>query len=346
MAKKKNRTTPALSPSQQAVANAGLPVTPTTATTPAAPPAQTPALTATEQMLMGAGLPTTSSAGNTPQQTQQTATNSRENLGITEALLADPEYGAEIKKVFDLYRAGRTTEAKDELYKTKFGRLRPEAQTRVLERAERSEIYKEDLRKFIINTRKTLRALSLDATDQQLEDYYVKGTPAEIIQDDIIKKGTFKPEAVGGAGLDNLTRLQTLARKNGVSEKSLPLVLGYQSMDEVGRALAGGEDITVFERKIRNYGTTAMPDWVKNQVASGLEVEDVIAPYRGIVAEELDIPVAQIDVTNRYIQDALAKNMNLSDFRRTVRKDPSWQYTEGAKDVVRNSLRAVLGGGI
>lgn len=274
------------------------------------------------------------------------ATNSRQNLGITEALLNDPEYGAEIKKVFDLYRAGRITEAKDELYKTKFGRLRPEAQTRILERAERSEIYKEDLRKFIIDTRKTLRALSLDATDQQLEDYYVKGTPIEIIQDDIIKSGTFKPETIGGTGLDNLTKLQTLARRNGVSDKSLPLVLGYNNMDEVGRALAAGEDITIFERKIRNYGTTAMPEWVKTQVASGLEVDDVIAPYRGIIAEELEIPVEQVDVTNRYIQDALAKNMNLSDFRRTVRKDPSWQYTDGAKDVVRGALSAVLGGGI
>lgn len=276
----------------------------------------------------------------------ETATNARENLGITEALLADPEYGAEIKKVFDLYRAGKITEAKDELYKTKFGRLRPDAQARILERAERSEIYKEDLRQFIINTRKALRERSLDATDQELEAYYIKGTPAEIIQDDIIKKGTFKPEAIGGAGLDNLTRLQTLARRNGVSEKSLPLVLGYNNMDEVGRALAGGEDITVFERKIRNYGTTAMPEWVKTQVASGLEVEDVISPYRGIIADELEIPVQQIDVTNRYIQDALAKNMNLSEFRKTVRKDPKWQYTDGAKDVVRNALSAVLGGGI
>lgn len=275
-----------------------------------------------------------------------TATALRENLGITEALLNDPEYGEELQKVFALYRVGRKTEAKDELYKTKFGRLRPEAQTRILERAERSEIYRENLRKFIIDTRKTLRALSLEATDQQLEDYYVKGTPIEIIQDDIIKSGTFKPETIGGAGLDNLTRLQTLARKNGVSDKALPLVLGYENMDEVGRALAGGEDITVLERKIRSYGTTAMPDWVKNQVASGLEVEDVISPYRGIVAEELEIPVTQVDVTNRYIQDALAKNMNLSEFRRAVRKDPNWQYTDGAKDVVRGALSAVLGGGI
>lgn len=276
----------------------------------------------------------------------ETLTGARENLGITEALLNDPEYGEELKRVFALYRAKKPTEAKDELYKTKFGRLRPEAQTRILERAERSEIYRENLRKFIIDTRKALRALSLDATDEELEAFYVKGTPTEIIQDEVIKKGTFKPETIGGAGLDNLTKLQTLARRNGVSEKSLPLVLGYQNMDEVGRALAGGEDITVLERKIRSYGTTAMPDWVKNQVATGLEVEDVIAPYRGVIAEELEIPVAQVDVTNRYIQDALAKNMNLSEFRRAVRKDPNWQYTDGAKDVVRGALSAVLGGGI
>lgn len=270
----------------------------------------------------------------------------RQNLGITEALLNDPEYGPELKKIFDLWKAGKTTEAIDELYKTKFGRLRPEAQARVLERAERSEIYKENLRQFVINTRKALRLQSLDATDQELEAYYVKGTPFEIIQDDIIKKGPVKAEVIGGAGLDNLTRLQTLARKNGVSEKSLATVLGFETMDDVLKALASGEDITVFERKIRNYGATAMPDYIKNQIASGLDLEDAVSPYRSVIADELEIPVTSIDVTDKNIQDALANNMNLSQFRRSLRKDPRWQYTNNAKDIVRNSLAAVLQGGL
>lgn len=269
----------------------------------------------------------------------------RQNLGITEALLQDPEYGPELKRIFDLFRAGRTTEAEDELYKTKFGRLRPEAQARVLERAERSEIYKEDLRKFIINTRKTLRGLSLDATDQQLEAYYVKGTPFEIIQDDAIKSGTFKPEAVGGAGLDNLVNLTRIARKNGVAEKNIPSLLGFNTMDEVGRALAAGEDITVFERKLRNYGATAMPEYIRKQIDAGLDLEDAISPYRAALADELEIPVTQVDVTDRTIQDALANNLNLSQFRRAIRKDSRWQYTDNAKNTVLSSIRAVLGGG-
>ena len=279
-------------------------------------------------------------------QPKQDTAGARENLGITEALLSDPEYGPELQKVFELYKAGRFTEAQDELYKTKFGRLRPDAQDRVFERAERSEIYRENLRQFIINTRKTLREQSLDATDQELETYYVKGSPIEIIQDDITKKGTFKPEAIGGAGLDNMARLKTLARKNGVSEKSLPIVLGYDTIDEALRALSGGEDISVFERKIRNYGATAMPDYIKNRIAEGQDLQDVIAPYTAVISEELEIPASYIDVTDKNLQNALANNQNLADFRRSLRKDPRWQYTDNAKTIVRNALSSVLQGGV
>jgi hypothetical protein len=274
----------------------------------------------------------------------KTSTGARENLGITEALLDDPEYGEELKRIFVLFRAGRKTEAQDELYKTKFGRLRKEAQDIVLERAERSEIYKENLRKFIIDTRKILRELSLDATDEQLEAYYVKGTPVEIIKDDVIKTGTFKPEDIGGTGLDNLTLLKRVARSNGVAEKNIPTLLGFNTMDEVGRALASGQDITVFEKKLRNYGATAMPEYIRKQIDSGLDLDDAIAPYRTALADELEIPLEQVDVTDRTIQDALANNYNLSQFRRAIRKDARWQYTDNAKNTVVSTIRAVLGG--
>ena len=268
----------------------------------------------------------------------------RQNLGIVEALLNDPEYGPELQKVFDLYRAGRTTEAQDELYKTKFGRLRPGAQEIVLARAERSDIYKEDLRKFIINTRKTLRANSLDASDEELEAYYVKGTPIEVIQDDVIQKGAFKPSEVGGTGLGNLNTLLKTARSNGVAEKNIPLLLGFEDMDEVGRALAAGQDIAVFQSKLRNYGATAMPDFIRKQIAEGADLDDAIAPYRTVLADELEIPLEQVDVTDKTIQDGLANNFNLSQFRRAVRKDPRWPYTNNAKSTVIKSINAILGG--
>jgi len=44
------------------------------------------------------------------------------NLGIGEALLNDPTYGPELKKVFDLYKTNKTA-AIDLLFKTKFAKL-------------------------------------------------------------------------------------------------------------------------------------------------------------------------------------------------------------------------------
>jgi hypothetical protein len=146
---------------------------------------------------------------------------------------------------------------------------------------------------------------------------------------------TIPPEVAGA--------MQAMMNMNKASADS-GSAQGFEDMDEVGRALAAGQDIAVFQSKLRNYGATAMPDFIRKQIAEGADLDDAIAPYRTVLADELEIPLEQVDVTDKTIQDGLANNFNLSQFRRAVRKDPRWPYTNNAKSTVIESINAILGG--
>ena len=71
-------------------------------------------------------------------------------------------------------------------------------------------------------------------------------------------------------------------------------------------------------------------------------LEDIIGPYRSVMSDELELPYNSINITDRYMQEGLAKNTNLADFRRTLRKDTRWQYTDRAKQEVSSATLDIL----
>ena len=122
----------------------------------------------------------------------------------------------------------------------------------------------------------------------------------------------------------------------------IPNVLGFGSVEEIIAALQGGEDIATFERKFRTYAKTAMPDYVKGLLDEGDDLDDIIGPYRSVMVDELELPYNSVDVTDRYIQEALSKQIPLADFRRMLRKDNRWQYTDRARQEVSSSALQIL----
>jgi len=78
------------------------------------------------------------------------------NLGIGEALLNDPIYGEELRKVFELYKKNKTA-AVDALFKTKFGKLDSDARTRYVTKIENSDLYKEGVKSWLIGIKKRLK---------------------------------------------------------------------------------------------------------------------------------------------------------------------------------------------
>jgi transcriptional regulator len=157
----------------------------------------------------------------------------------------------------------------------------------------------------------------------------------------LIKSTTFEPGKTGGSVQDNYNTLLKTAKRNGVAESSIAKVLGYDDINQAMDELATGESINNFEQKIRNYAKTAMPDNVRNLIDQGYDLMDIIGPYQSTIADELEVPYTTVDVTNKYVQDALSKNMNLSELRRLLRKDAQWQYTDKARQEVNDVLLTV-----
>ena len=264
------------------------------------------------------------------------------NLGIGEAILADPTYGPELKAVFDLYKAGKKTEALDALSKTKFGKLDSDARDRYLTKLENSDLYKERLTSWLIGIKKNLKQQGSTLTDQELQDYYMKGIDDATILDQALKGGKFEAGKTGGTQATDYNSLLSTATRNGVSMSLLPKVLGFDTMDEVVKDLQTGGNINDYSQKIRNYAKTAMPDWAKKLIDQGQDVTDIVSPYRATISDVLDIPYTSIDVTDKHIQNALANNISLSELRKQLRKDDRWQYTDAAHSEVANATKQVL----
>ena len=263
------------------------------------------------------------------------------NLGIGEALLNDPIYGEELRKVFELYKKNKTA-AVDALFKTKFGKLDSDARTRYVTKIENSDLYKEGVKSWLIGIKKRLKQQGSTLTDQQLEDYYIKGIDDATILDEALSTGKFEPGKTGGTQGDYYNALLRTATANGISTSLLPKVLGFETIDEVVKELQTGASLDDFSQKIRNYAKVAMPDWAKKLIDQGQDVTDIVNPYRATIADELEIPYNSVDVTDSTVQEALSSNMNLADLRKKLRQDTRWQYTDKAKESVSNAALKVL----
>jgi hypothetical protein len=263
------------------------------------------------------------------------------NLGIGEALLNDPTYGDELKKVFDLYKTNPTA-ARDLLFKTKWAKLDTDVRDRYLLKLENSDLYKERLRSWLLGIKPDLKKNGLTLTDAQLEDYYKRGIDDLTIFDEALSGSKFEAGKTGGTQATDYNSLLSIATRNGISTSLLPKVLGFDSIDQVLKELQTGASIDDFTQKIRNYAKTAMPEYVKKLIDQGQDITDIISPYRATISDVLELPYNSIDVTDKNIQNALAGNVSLTELRRQLRKDDRWQYTDTARGEVANVTKQVL----
>ena len=263
------------------------------------------------------------------------------NLGIGEALLNDPIYGEELKKVFKLYKTNKTA-AIDALFKTKFAKLDTDARDRYVTQLENNPLYKEGVKSWLIGIKKKLKQQGSNVSDADLEALYLKGIDDVTILDDALSGGKFEAGKTGGSQAEFYNSLLRTATANGISTSLLPKVLGFDTIDEVVKELQTGASLEDYTQKIRNYAKTALPDWAKKLVDQGQDLTDIINPYRATIADELELPYNSIDVTDSTVQDALSTNMNLADLRKKLRQDTRWQYTDKAKESVSTSALKVL----
>ena len=131
--------------------------------------------------------------------------------------------------------------------------------------------------------------------------------------------------------------LQATARNNG-------LTLMPSQIESFKARLNNGESPDVIKNSIRAIAANTMPDSVRKLMDAGNDLSDVYQPYRQSMASVLEIPYDKIDLSDPTLTNAITDkgNMTIFDFKKSLRKDPRWQYTDNARESVSSGLTQVL----
>ena len=137
--------------------------------------------------------------------------------------------------------------------------------------------------------------------------------------------------------IPSIQLLQETARNNG-------LTLLPSQIESYRLRLQNGEKVETIQSNIRAIAANAMPDNVKKLLEAGSDLNEVYQPYRQSMSTILEIPMDKIDLNDPTLTNAITDkgNMTLFDFKRSLRKDPRWQYTDNARETVSSGLTQIL----
>ena len=186
----------------------------------------------------------------------------------------------------------------------------------------------------------TMTPERLDAFVKRMYDSANDKDP-NIINRELAALISYKPGTqLGGSIGGDLTTLRATARANGFD---LDTSFGSSINDWLQR-LAKGESIETFKNTIRGAAKLGLPDKVANLLDQGLDLKDIYAPYRNVMASVLEVAPDSISLDDKTLRGAIGpeKEMSLYDFQRTLRKDARWQYTNNAREEGSNAVLGVL----
>jgi hypothetical protein len=186
----------------------------------------------------------------------------------------------------------------------------------------------------------TMDPVRLDAFVKRMYDSANDKDP-NIINRELAALISYKPGTqLGGSIGGDLTALRATARSNGFD---LDTSFGSSINDWLQR-LAKGESIETFKNTIRGAAKLGLPDKVANLLDQGLDLKDIYAPYRNVMASVLEVAPDSIGLDDKTLRMAIGpeKEMSIYDFQRTLRKDARWQYTNNAREEASDSVLKVL----
>jgi hypothetical protein len=186
----------------------------------------------------------------------------------------------------------------------------------------------------------TMSPERLDAFVKRMYDSANDKDP-NIINRELAALVSYKPGMqLGGSVGGDLTALRATARANGFN---LDTSFGSSINDWLQR-LAKGESIETFKNTIRGAAKLGLPDKVANLLDQGLDLKDIYAPYRNVMASVLEVAPDSISLDDKTLRMAIGpeKEMSIYDFQRSLRKDSRWQYTNNAREEASDSVLKVL----
>jgi hypothetical protein len=151
-------------------------------------------------------------------------------------------------------------------------------------------------------------------------------------------------QGYSGAALQNYNALVTAARSNGFQVSDI--IPGGSNVDQVLQGIASGKiDVNRVVADARKLAAQGQPQYVRDLLAQGYNLDQVFKPYRTAMANVLEIgDPDQIDLNDPLLRSAITDkgDMNLYDFKKALRQDNRWQYTEQAKKDVSTAAFNVL----
>jgi len=164
----------------------------------------------------------------------------------------------------------------------------------------------------------------------------VGGLNAEQFITDIIKSGsefTSKKQAKE----DLVARgIEDTLNSNGISYKP-------GQVQAYADRVKNGEDLKVIEAEIRDIASLGQPDAIKKLMAAGTDLETIYAPYKRTMAASLGINPDTITLDDPTLRMAIGpdKEMSLYDYKKAIRQDNRWKYSQEANDEVTNMISQV-----
>jgi hypothetical protein len=151
-------------------------------------------------------------------------------------------------------------------------------------------------------------------------------------------------QGYSGEALTNYDKLVEAARDNGFQVSDI--LPGATTEQQVIQGIISGNiDVNRVIADARKLASQGQPEYVRDLLAQGYNLKQVFAPYRQVMANVLEIgDPNQIDLNDPLLRSAITDkgDMNLYDFRKQLRKDNRWQYTEQAKQDVSTAALNVL----
>ena len=111
------------------------------------------------------------------------------------------------------------------------------------------------------------------------------------------------------------------------------------------QGIATGQiDINRLAQDARKLAAQGQPQYVRDLLGQGYNLDQVYSPYRQTMANLLEINEDQIDLNDATLRSAITDkgDMNIFDFKKQLKADNRWQYTENAKNEVSNVAMKVL----
>ena len=151
-------------------------------------------------------------------------------------------------------------------------------------------------------------------------------------------------EGYSGEALQNYNELVKAARNNGF--QLADIIPGGGTVDQVLQGIATGKiDVNRVISDARKMAAQGQPQYVRDLLAQGYNLDQVFKPYRIAMANVLEIgDPDQIDLNDPLLRSAITDkgDMNLYDFKKQLKADNRWQYTENAKQEVSDVALQVL----